>query len=334
MITSTSVKKPDDVNALNADIREILLEVLPIISPELQLELTNLVQQIHHLNYLIYKKSNSWKIGWFIFNNDPTKFILLLEEIKYILLMAKTNKVGVDALREFRINLAKEINNDRYFLWGHILNGFSYIYSVKSVPFKIFLGLSMTTFLSIIALKFSAQEIYIFDANLHQKSSQEEALISKPLPQANSPVPIPSSSYSEQLKSPSDTINPNRHIFYGLVYAATAGVLGSVASILLRIIDFRDQKYDDPLIPFFIGFFKPLIGLILGIFIFSLISSDTLIKIDFMITQDQNSSSLITNKARQDLFIFSCAFLVGFSERFASDLLKQTESGLIEEKEK
>ena len=86
MITSTPVKKNDDVNALNADIREVLLEVLPIISPELQLELTNLVQQIHHLNYLIYKKSNSWKIGWFIFNNDPTKFILLLEEIKYILL--------------------------------------------------------------------------------------------------------------------------------------------------------------------------------------------------------------------------------------------------------
>jgi hypothetical protein len=255
---------------------------------------------------------------------------LLLEEIKYILLIAKTNKVGVDALREFRINLAKEINNDRYFLWGHILNGFSYIYSVKSVPFKIFLGLSMTTFLSIIALKFSAQEIYQFDDNLQQQYSQKEALISKPLPQANSPVPIPSSSYSEQLKSPSDTINPNRHIFYGLVYAATAGVLGSVASILLRIIDFRDQKYDDPLIPFFIGFFKPLIGLILGIFIFSLISSDTLIKIDFMITQDKNSSSLITNKARQDLFIFSCAFLVGFSERFASDLLKKTESGLIE----
>ena len=204
------------------------------------------------------------------------------------------------------------------------------VLSVRSVPFKIFLGLSMTTFLSIIALKFSAQEIYRFDDNLHQKSSQKEAIISKPLSQANSPAPIPSGSYSENLKSSSDTINPNRHIFYGLVYAATAGVLGSVASILLRIIDFRDQKYDDPLIPFFIGFFKPLIGLIFGIFIFSLISSNTLIKIDFMITQDQNSSSLITNKARQDLFIFSCAFLVGFSERLASDLLKKSESGLIE----
>jgi len=313
MITSTPVKKNDDVNALNADIREVLLEVLPIISPELQLELTKLVQQIHHLNYLIYKKSNSWKIGWFIFNNDPTKLILLLEEIKYILLMAKTNKVGVDAIRGFRINLEKEINHSRYFLWGHILNGFSSIYSTRSVPFKIFLGLSITTFLSMIALKFSAQEIYIFDDNLHQKHSQEEALISKPLPQANSPVPIPSSSYSEQLKSSSDTINPNRHIFF---------------------IDFTDKKYDDPLIPLFIGLFRPLIGLIFGIFIFSLISSNTLIKIDFMITQDQNSSSLITNKARQDLFIFSCAFLVGFSERFASDLLKKTESGLIEEKEK
>ncbi len=177
MITSTPVKKNDDVNALNADIREVLLEVLPIISPELQLELTKLVQQIHHLNYLIYKKSNSRKIGWFIFNNDPTKFILLLEEIKYILLIAKTNKVGVDALREFRINLAKEINNDRYFLWGHILNGFSYIYSVKSVPFKIFLGLSMTTFLSIIALKFSAQEIYQFDDHYLKQTPQYPFLL-------------------------------------------------------------------------------------------------------------------------------------------------------------
>jgi hypothetical protein len=52
MITSTPVKKNDDINALNADIREVLLEVLPIISPELQLEIANLVQQIHHLNYL------------------------------------------------------------------------------------------------------------------------------------------------------------------------------------------------------------------------------------------------------------------------------------------
>ena len=56
MITSTSVKNNDDVNTLNADIREVLLEALPIISPELQLEIANLVQQIHHLNYLIYKK--------------------------------------------------------------------------------------------------------------------------------------------------------------------------------------------------------------------------------------------------------------------------------------
>jgi hypothetical protein len=330
MITSTSVKNNDDVNTLNADIREVLLEALPIISPELQLEIANLVQQIHHLNYLIYKKSNSWKIGWFVFNNDPTKFILLLEEIKYILLMAKTNKVGVDAIREFRINLEREINNSRYFLWGHILNGFTCIYSVRSVPFKIFLGLSFTTFLSIVALKFSVQEIYRFDDNLHQKYAQEETLISKPLPRANSPVPIPSSTHSEHLKSSSDTINPNRNIIYALVYSATAGVLGSVASILLRIIDFTDQKYDDPLVPLFIGLFRPLIGLIFGIFVFSLISSGTLIKIDFMIPQDQNSSSLITNQARQNLFIFSCAFLVGFSERFASDLVKKTESGLIE----
>ena len=330
MTTTNHLDFSATFEALNADIRQALMEVLPVVSPELQLEIMSLVHQAHHINCLINKKKDYWLIGKNKSNNESTKYSLLLEEIKNILLICKSDKVSIESIREFRLNLEKEVNRDRYFFWGHILNFLTYIYHVKSTPFKIFLGLSATTLMAIISLSFSAKEIYRFDLILNQQNIEQNTNISVQTPKLPSNSSILPINPEKKSVISDNTIDPNRHIWYALVYSATAGVLGSVASILLRIIDFQGQKYDDPLIPFFIGLFKPAIGLIFGIFAFSLISSDTIIKIDFLITQDKNSSSLITNKARQDLFVFSCAFLVGFSERFASDLIKKSESSLIE----
>ena len=334
MTTTNHLDFSDNLEALNADIRQALMEVLPVVSPELQLEIMSLVHQAHHINYLINKKKDYWLIGKNKSNNESTKYSLLLEEIKNILLISKSDKISTESIREFRLNLEKEVNSDRYFFWGHILNFLTYIYYIKSIPFKISLGLLVTTLMAIIALGFSAKEIYRFDMILNEKNIEQNieqnAQISVQAPKLPSNSSILPISPEKKTVISDNTINPNRHIWYALVYSATAGVLGSIASILLRIIDFQGQKYDDPLIPFFIGLFKPLIGLIFGIFIFSLISSDTFIKVDFLIASDKNSSSLITNKARQDLFIFSCAFLVGFSERFASDLMKKSESSLLE----
>ena len=329
MTTTNHLESLDNIEILNTEIRQILIEVLPVISPELQLEIISLVHQIHHINYLINQKKIHWIIGKTKPNSESTKYTLLLEEIKNILLISKSDKISTESIREFRINLEQEVNSDRYFLWGHILNLLIYIYYVKSIPFKISLGLLVTTLMAIMALRFSAKEIYRFDMTLNQKNIEQNINISVPTPKSPSNSEVLPINPEKKLAISDNTINPNRHVWYALVYSATAGVLGSVASILLRIIDFQGQKYDDPLIPFFIGLFKPLIGLIFGIFIFSLISSDTFIKIDFL-ASDKNSSSLITNKARQDLFIFSCAFLVGFSERFASDLMKKSESSLLE----
>ncbi|MGL5034811.1 MAG: hypothetical protein ACRC6M_13525 [Microcystaceae cyanobacterium] len=330
MTTTNYSETSDNIKTLNAEIRQTLIEVFPLISPELQLEVTSLVHQAHHINYLINKKKDCWLIGKNKSNNESTKYSLFLEEIKNILLISKSDKVSTESIREFRLNLEKEVNSDRYFFWGHILNFLTYIYYVKSIPFKIFLGLATTTVMAIIALSFSAKEIYRLDMILDKQKIEQNKNISvqtPTLPSNSSILPI-----NPEKKSviSDNTIHPNRRIWYALVYSATAGVLGSVASILLRIIDFQGQKYDDPLIPFFIGLFKPIIGLILGIFAFSLISSDTIIKIDFLFSSNEKTSSLITNQARQDLFIFSCAFLIGFSERFASDLLKKSESVLVE----
>jgi predicted transcriptional regulator len=50
MPNSNPSETVDKINILNANIREILVEVLPVVSPELQLEITNLFQQTNHIN--------------------------------------------------------------------------------------------------------------------------------------------------------------------------------------------------------------------------------------------------------------------------------------------
>jgi hypothetical protein len=335
MTTVNDSENSENLEALNAEIRQALMEVLPVISPELQVEIASLVNQVHHINYLINKKNKHWLIGKIKPNNELTKYTLLLEEIKNILLVSKSDKISTEFIREFRLNLEKEVNSDRYFFWGHILNFLTYIYYIKSTPFKISFGLLITTLIAIIVLSFSIKEVYRLDMILPDKNLEQNTNISVQIPKSPlnseiSPINPDEKSVIYHNRIYHNRTVSDRNVMRSLIYCAIAGVLGSVVSILLRIIDFQGQKYDDPLIPFFIGLFKPLIGLIFGIFIFSLISSDTFIKIDFLTTADKNSSSLITNKARQNLFLFSCAFLVGFSERFASDLMKKSESSLIE----
>ena len=75
----------DNLEVLNAEIRQALMEVWPAISPELQLEITFLLEQVHRINNLIHKRNNSWITHWFKLNNKPTKFTSLLQEIKDIL---------------------------------------------------------------------------------------------------------------------------------------------------------------------------------------------------------------------------------------------------------
>jgi hypothetical protein len=313
MITEANTTTVERIEHLNQSIWKTLIEVIPQVSPEIQLEISYLSEQIHCINQLILKsQGSSLKKSWKS-QKDPQKFYFLLEEVQAILMLAKSKTVSPETLQNFRLKLEKQINLYRHPFWGHGLNGIAYLYHIKSPPFKIFLGLLITTFTSITILIFFDQVIYRLD-----------------YVNPDSPTNLSINSPNTQAKTNSATfLRPNKHlIWYGLAYAATAGTLGSIASILFRIIDFRDEKYDDPLVPFFIGLFKPLIGLTLGLFVASLIASDTVFQIDALITSGQNSPGGLTNEARHDLFIFSCAFLVGFSERFASDFLKKAESSL------
>ncbi len=127
-----------------------------------------------------------------------------------------------------------------------------------------------------------------------------------------------------------------RHI-RAVLLVITAGTLGSIISILIRIEDFQDRKYWNRATPFLIGAFKPIIGASFAIFFFTLISSE-LIQIPGINTgfevenqtlnpqQRQLLSQIdMVDESKEEFFIFAIAFLVGFSERLATDAISKME---------
>lgn len=306
--------------SLNQEIRDILIEIMDNASQELQIEIACLIQQIHRLNCLIYNNKQNWLNKLINKKDTRSELTLWLEEIKNMLLILKAGNSNLETVREFRINLQKNINNFQHLLLGKFMNIFLYLYQIKSIPFKIVIGLMITTILSIIVMTLSINTIMV--KSLQSLTKDEQFL-------------APESTNQSSLKKPNDELtkkinlhDQTRHLLFAVAYAASGGVLGSVVSILLRIIEFKDKKYEDASIPFFIGMFKPVIGLILGIFIFSLINSRTIIKIDFNTSGDPllKNPPYINENFRHNFFLFTCAFLMGFSERFASDLMGKSES--------
>lgn len=101
-----------------------------------------------------------------------------------------------------------------------------------------------------------------------------------------------------------------------LLIGASAGSAGSIVSILLRIKDIvtvDDDHRIDPILPIFLGLFKPVIGGAFGIFAVTLLSTKII------------SIGIISSSGARECLFFSIAFAVGFSERLAADVIKRAE---------
>lgn len=99
-----------------------------------------------------------------------------------------------------------------------------------------------------------------------------------------------------------------------------AGAIGSIVSILVRIQDFDDQKAEHRSILFFTGFFKPMIGIASALFALMVLKAG-LMPIRLPATE------------AQIFFFVALAFVAGFSERLAGDLVTSTENKLGEAKQ-
>lgn len=112
-----------------------------------------------------------------------------------------------------------------------------------------------------------------------------------------------------------------------VLWVAAAGTLGSIVSILIRVVEeFHDKDYRDRLTPFFIGFFKPVIGASFGILFLAFIKSgvvSTPLILENKPTGPEATQTLPASAPEHQaaFLLFAIAFVVGFSERLAKDTI-------------
>jgi len=101
-----------------------------------------------------------------------------------------------------------------------------------------------------------------------------------------------------------------------LIMVGISGGVGSIVSIMVRIQDFVPATTTEPSILFFVGFFKPIIGMAFALFIFAVLNAKIIpISID---------------KAAEVYFFMALSFVAGFSERFAKDIVTKVEGVAVQ----
>ena len=102
-----------------------------------------------------------------------------------------------------------------------------------------------------------------------------------------------------------------------LLLVSLAGALGSIVSVMIRLQkDFSHAKAWEPLHFLFTGLFKPMVGMAFAIFVYVAFESGI---IPVEVTAGDGSQE------EENLFFLAVAFLAGFSERFAEDIVEGVE---------
>lgn len=124
-----------------------------------------------------------------------------------------------------------------------------------------------------------------------------------------------------------------------ILWVAAAGTLGSIVSILSRVIgkSYDQEAYYDRLTPIFIGFFKPVIGASFGVLFLAFIKAGVISTPLIPDTSKPAGSELAVRtsdnpETKTNFFLFSVAFIVGFSERLAQDTISKLEGSSTDSK--
>ena len=95
-----------------------------------------------------------------------------------------------------------------------------------------------------------------------------------------------------------------------------AGGLGSIVSVMLRSRKLENRNRSQSVIPFFIGFFKPVVGTAFSLLAGALIESEVVVVSGFNPSDAETQSKYL---------YFAIAFIAGFSEVLVPDFLARTE---------
>jgi hypothetical protein len=275
-----------------------------------------------------------------------SEYILTIQKRRYknlaecLTLQLKFNslKIAMNLLllpKKESIVLAKNIRyNIEYFLknkkpLGFIDNFFKKAVREWSAPTKVLLGLALAIPIYPVAIFLSSAAVR--GASIVVTPEFWEGRGNTSNQNKSDPAIAPTSTIDtvgqnkQQKGSPSDIANTYNNLTLATV-VALAGALGSIVSILIRLEQYRDTYYKGSSEPILVGFAKPLIGTAFGLFLFTMINSNILPVIKVPIP---DGSTPQRNSDIRYYFFFSVAFLIGFSERLAKDIIERTEDTLL-----
>ena len=99
-----------------------------------------------------------------------------------------------------------------------------------------------------------------------------------------------------------------------------AGGMGSVVSVMLRSRKLESRSRSQSVIPFFIGFFKPVVGTAFSLLAIALLESEVVTFVGFQPSEAETQSKYL---------YFAIAFIAGFSEVLVPDFLARTEQSML-----
>jgi hypothetical protein len=312
--------------------------------------LKNLQEEINNLINEVNKKLNSESIdlkddiqhelaSQIALLQRFSEYLLKIQKRRYrdiaecLTLQSKFNsvKVSMNSLllpKKEPIILAKNVRYDvEYFInrkksLGFINNFFKQAVREWSAPTKVLLGLALAVPIYPIAIGLSSAAVSVASVAVTKGYWDDVAS------EHNTPIvqnKADSTSQNQQEKDLSRNIANTFNNFTLATVVALAGALGSIISILIRLEEYKDSDYKGSSAPILVGFAKPLIGTAFGLFLFTIINSNILpiIKVPDSVGTPQQSSDI------RYYFFFSVAFMVGFSERLAKDIIERTEDSIL-----
>lgn len=304
-----NLKHIDTIYALKERINESLKDKIKSnsnISDETQVEIGKLANLLGEIEQLALKLKGRKLTKWqklvdkfYIDTEKPSEYLKIKEEQLYSMIKdvdLAANAVckespNLHASRNIRRRIEYQVRWKKNFLWAIPINVFKQFLHWSSSPGKVFLGL-------LLGLPF---------------------YIGVPLICVKNVSFIATTTYLETPKPGIDfDIDKYKQNISLIILAGSAGALGSFISIITRIKQYDSKEYEDAVLPITIGALKPIIGAAFGILIVTLISSNTL-----PLQVDEQTPG------RKQYFFYSIAFIIGFSERFARDIVSRAERAII-----
>ncbi|WP_414586374.1 hypothetical protein [Scytonema sp. PCC 10023] len=319
----------------------ITLQKDAALSNEVEIEIGKLINLLEELKELRLKMRKRNKLQVFLgglFTQEREKYIAesekrlsdMMQLVHSAIILVSHSKPKLVISRKIRRNIEYKVRREKNFILGNLWNIYKYFIHATSTPIKVITGLIIALpiyiilpIITVINIDFISKITYfkqsIIDKEINNSSNENKA----PSNSANTynlTKYTTDSTANDNKKQDKDPLsnyndfNDYKENIAIIILAGSAGALGSLISILTRIKEYDSEKYEDASLPIIIGAFKPIIGASFGILLVTLISSNTLpIKVDESIP------------GKKQYFYYSVAFLIGFSERFARDIVSRAE---------